>query len=179
MIRVIAGKYGSRILKTLDSLNTRPTSVKVRGAIFSSLGSYFEGGYVLDLFAGSGAFGIEALSRGFNKAYFGDNSIKAINIVKNNLMMVEEDYEVIKGSYKEVLLKLQTIKFDLIFLDPPYKMKVMEEILTFINDNGMLNKNGTIVCETLKEDNFSLKEGLKIIKSVEYGISKITYIQGE
>lgn len=180
MIKVISGKYGSRNLVTLEGENTRPTSIKTRGAIFSRIGPYFNGGVVLDLFAGSGAFGIEALSRGFDKGYFIDCSNEAVRIINNNLKMVDENYEILKLDYKTALIKLKNIKFDLIFLDPPYKLKIMGDIIKFIDENDMLNNGGQIICESLKEDTLPSAFGkITKIKEAEYGISKITYYKGE
>ena len=87
MIKIIAGKYGSRNIKTLKGDNTRPTSNKVRGAIFSRVGPYYDGGDSLDLFAGSGAFSFEALSRGIKNVYLVDNNRDSINIIKEKLQM--------------------------------------------------------------------------------------------
>ncbi|MCI6272841.1 MAG: 16S rRNA (guanine(966)-N(2))-methyltransferase RsmD [Erysipelotrichaceae bacterium] len=180
MIKIVSGKYGSRNLKTLPNDNTRPTSIKIRGAIFSRIGPYFDGGKVLDLFAGSGAFGIEAISRGISEGYFVDNSYGAINIIKENLKMVMEPTYVFKDNYKNALLKLNKIKFDIIFLDPPYKLKVIDEIILYISHQKMLNDDGVIICETLKEDVLPKKiNNFFVEKEVIYGISKITYYKGE
>lgn len=181
MIKIIAGKYGSRLIKTLDGDKTRPTSSKTRGAIFSRIGPFFEGGIVLDLFAGSGAFSFECLSRGFDKAYLVDINKEAISVIKENCKVLNENnVEIIKSSYLDALNKLKDIKFDVIFIDPPYKLNVLEDIIMFIDNNEMLSKNGIIIIESLKE--YILNDKLGTIykdKEAFYGISKITYFKKE
>ena len=176
MIKIIAGKYGSRNIQTLQGDNTRPTSNKVRGAIFSKVGPYFDRGSSLDLFAGSGAFSFEALSRGISDAYLVDNNRNAINIIKSNSNILDVKTNIIQKDYKAALELLKDKKFDLIFLDPPYKLRVIEDVIEFIDSNNMLKKDGVIVVETLKDYQMIEKIGNIIIeKEVTYGISKISY----
>ncbi|NLC96101.1 MAG: pantetheine-phosphate adenylyltransferase [Erysipelotrichaceae bacterium] len=178
MIKIISGKHGSRLIQTLDGENTRPTSNKIRGAIFSKIGPYFEGGSSLDLFAGSGAFSFEALSRGITNAYLVDNNIKAINIIQTNAKLLDENINLYKLNYKNALNQFKNLKFDLIFLDPPYKMKVIDDIINFISANNMLDEDGYIIVETSKD--YELKDSIgKIVKVKEsiYGIAKINYFK--
>lgn len=178
MIKIIAGKFGSRNIKTLKGDNTRPTSNKIRGAIFSRVGPYFDEGNCLDLFAGSGAFSFEALSRGIKNAYLIDNNKEAINIIKENAKLLEVNVKTINKDYNYALNILKDMKFKLIFLDPPYKFNKIEEIIKFIEDNNMLLKDGIIIVETSKEHQLDKKIGKIIIdKEVIYGITKISYFK--
>ena len=176
MIKIIAGKYGSRNIKTLKGDNTRPTSNKVRGAIFSRVGPYYDGGDSLDLFAGSGAFSFEALSRGIKNAYLVDNNRDSINIIKENAKLLDVDVNIINKDYKIALNLLKDKKFKLIFLDPPYKLRVIDEIIKFVDVNNMLIEDGVIIVET--EKNYQLNKNIgniSIDKEAIYGDSKISY----
>lgn len=176
-MRVVAGEYRSRLLKTPQGRNTRPTTDKVKGAIFNMIGPYFDGGVVLDLYAGSGSLGIEALSRGMNKGYFVDNNFKSIQIIKENIssLKIDNQCDVIKQDANQALnnLILHNKKFDLILLDPPYAKQDIEHQLSKIIKNNLLETKGKIVCEVDKEVSLQTPEGLKLIKENEYGITKI------
>ena len=177
-MRIIAGKYRSRNLKTLKSNATRPTLDKVKEAVFSKLGTYFDGGVCLDLFSGSGAIGLEALSRGMYKAILVDKSYEAINIIKENVKALEADASVFKMDYKAALNKFQNEQFDLIYIDPPYHLHVYNDILKFIDEHQMLKEYGYIVCESLNEEEIN-KEYQELVfeKEVSYGIMKVIYIR--
>ena len=124
MIRVIAGTAGGLKLKTLDSEDTRPTLDRVKEAMFSILAPYLRGTTVLDLFAGSGALGIEALSRGAEYCRFNDGSRKCVDIIKQNIVHTsfEERAAVTCETYGKAIERLgrEGIKFDVVLLDPPY-----------------------------------------------------------
>lgn len=179
-MRIVAGEFRSRKLKTLPGNETRPTSAIVREAIFSSLGPYFEGGNFLDLFAGSGAMGLEALSRGMDKTYFADTSGEAVRVINENIrtLGVEERSTVWKLDFVQVLKKCMVLDlhFDMIYIDPPYKKQENDLILETIDVFDLLLNKGNIVVESALEDNFKDKYG-KIIKNREviYGKVKITY----
>ena len=123
-MRIIAGEFASRRLETKKGNATRPTLDKVKEAVFSSLGGYFDGGNVLDLYAGSGAVGLEALSRGMDNAYFSDNDRIACTVIRNNIasLKVEERTKVYPIADMKMLsrMKEEGKKFRLIYLDPPY-----------------------------------------------------------
>lgn len=179
-MRIIAGRNRSRVLKTLPGDNTRPTLDKVKEAVFSSLGSNFNGGNVLDLFSGSGAIGLEALSRGMDYAVFNDMNNEAVKIIKENIKMLkEEKVKVYNNDYKQVLefLTNDKINFDLIYLDPPYKLKCIPEIINFIEQNNLLNIEGRIVVESLKEDIFDDYGNIFKYKEATYGITRISYFK--
>ena len=150
-MRVVSGECKGRPLKAVPGVSTRPTTDKVKESIFNMIGPYFEGGQVLDLFAGSGGLGIEALSRGMDKAIFVDKEYKAITTVRSNLEACHYTAraEVYKNDSERALKALikREMSFDLILLDPPYKKQKLVELLAAISDNQLLSDDGTIVCE--------------------------------
>lgn len=181
-MRIIAGKYRSRKLVTLDGKQTRPTLDSTKEAIFSSLGGYIPGYTVLDVFGGSGALSIESLSRGAEKAYIIDANPEAINIIKTNQknLKIGNELVVIQGRYENVLSRLKNIKFDLVFLDPPFRMKVCEEITRYLIENDMIADGGCIMMEYPKEDVVEHDyEGFKVKLCRRYASSEILIIEKE
>ncbi|MBR2825332.1 MAG: 16S rRNA (guanine(966)-N(2))-methyltransferase RsmD [Solobacterium sp.] len=181
-MRIIAGEFSSRKLETLPGEKTRPTLDKVKEAVFSSLGGFFDGGECLDLYAGSGAIGLEALSRGMDHCVFGDRNPKAVAIIKKNIasLGVEERCEVYCMKDFQLLEKLKEDQkvFSLVYLDPPYEKERNEEVLTFLSQNHLLEKNARIIIEARKEDMFPDSIGtIKKTKEATYGITKIHYYQ--
>ena len=126
-MRIIAGKFGGRRLKAVPGMKTRPTTDKVKESMFNIIGPYFDGGNVLDLFAGSGGLSIEAVSRGADQAYLIDRQYQAIKTIKENVAVTkaEDQFQIFKTDARKALTKLaeKQIKFDLVFLDPPYKQQ--------------------------------------------------------
>lgn len=184
-MRVISGEYGGRRLKAVSGQNTRPTTDKVKESVFHMIGPYFNGGSVLDLYAGSGSLGIEAVSRGMDEAVLVDADMKAIKTIYSNVEMTKESekFTVIKNKSFRVLksLKADERKFDLVLLDPPYaKEEIKVDIETMI-DYNLLNPDALIVCET--DDKTELPEQMKqcvIWKEKKYGNTKVTvYKVGE
>lgn len=151
-MRIISGKFKSRRLLTLPGSATRPTLDQTKEAIFSSIGGRCQDFVVLDLFGGSGALALEAISRGARMAYIVDKSVQALKIIKTNVdsLKVEEQVKIIKGDYRSVLSKLKEQSFDIIFLDPPYSMKIIDEIISFLIENDMVTRSGFIVAEYAK-----------------------------
>lgn len=183
-MRIVAGEFSSRKIETLAGNDTRPTLDKVREAVFSSLGTYFDGGTFLDLYAGSGAVGLEALSRGMDFCIFCEKNRDAVSIIKKNIasLKVEERSKVYPVSAGKLLhlLKDTDIRFDLVYLDPPYRQQENEKMILFLCENSMLNGDARIVIESLKEDSYPEKIGDMIrYKSSVYGITKITYYRKE
>ena len=175
-MRVVAGKYGGRPLKTLEGKTTRPTTDKVKGAIFNMIGPYFDGGQVLDLYAGSGSLAIEAISRGIASAILVEKDRRAQAIINQNLKMTreEERFELLKMEANQSLERI-TGHFDLVLLDPPY---AKEQIVTDIEkmaERELLSNDVLIVCETDKSVDLPEEiAGLGIWKQKIYGISKVT-----
>lgn len=179
-MRIIAGTFGSRVIQAVEGQNTRPTTDKVKEAIFSRIGPYFDGGEMLDLFAGSAGMSLEAVSRGMGHTLLVDHHGKAINTIRKNIatLGVASQCDVWKMDYKAALHKAADEKrsFDLVVLDPPYKKQQIASILQFLDEHDMVNPYGDIVCESLKEDVFEDHIGhFEKVKDVTYGITRITY----
>lgn len=181
-MRIVAGEYGSRKIDAPKGNMTRPTLDKVREAVFSSLGNFFDGGVFLDLYAGSGANGLEALSRGFDQAIFVDCSKEAIQVIKKNIESLKcKDRTKVYPMNAEKALSIfaeEGFRFDLIYLDPPYAKQKNNEILNLLVERELIQKGGRVILESLKEDTFKESYGDLIFqKEKVYGISKITYYQ--
>ncbi|EHJ51895.1 16S rRNA (guanine(966)-N(2))-methyltransferase RsmD [Streptococcus macacae] len=175
-MRIVSGSYGGRPLKTLEGKITRPTSDKVRGAVFNMIGPYFDGGRVLDLFAGSGGLSIEAVSRGMTSAVLVEKNRKAQAVIAANIKMTKEasKFQLLKMEAARALKSL-TGAFDLVFLDPPYAEEEIIKTIEELCERRLLSEEAMIVCETDKA--VVLPEeaaGLGIWKQKIYGISKVT-----
>lgn len=184
-MRVIAGTYKGRQLKTVAGRATRPTTDKVKEAVFQRIGPFFDGGKCLDLFAGSGSLGIEALSRGMDAAIFVDKQPRAIQTIYENLNMLglRDRCEVFRTDAYRALRAAakRKLQFKLILLDPPYKMVDYEELLTEITALNLLDTNGTIYCEhDVSEKLPPSTNRLVQIKQETYGSTiGITIYQGQ
>ena len=167
-MRVISGKYKGKNLLGFDVLGTRPTMDRVKESMFGIIQSRIKDSICLDLFAGSGSLGIEAISNGSTKCYFVDNNIKLINIIKENTKNINEEVIILKKDYIEALnyFKNNNIKFDIIFLDPPYKLNLINKSIELIEKYDLLNNNGIIVCEYESE---IFESNYNIIKEKKYG----------
>lgn len=163
-MRIVAGEYGGRKLKTLPGANTRPTSDKVKGAIFNMIGPYFDGGQVLDLFSGSGSLAIEAVSRGCDTAVCVDKQFSAIKVIKENVAVTkeEEKFTVIKGEANRIIEQLSTQGkvFDWLFLDPPYAEQEIVKQICRVSELGLLSDEAVIVCEVDKAVDLPLTVGV-------------------
>ncbi|CAM4251127.1 16S rRNA (guanine(966)-N(2))-methyltransferase RsmD [Paenibacillus tarimensis] len=150
-MRVIAGEARGRSLKAVPGSHTRPTTDKVKEAMFSMIGPFFEGGTALDLFAGTGGLGIEALSRGMELAIFVDSDRRSVEIIKSNLeaARMKEHAEVYCNSADRAIrtLEKRDIRFNLVFLDPPYRMKNADELMLELAARGLLAEDATLVVE--------------------------------
>lgn len=175
-MRVVSGKYGGRPLKTLDGKTTRPTTDKVKGAIFNMIGPYFDGGRVLDLYAGSGSLGIEAVSRGMESAVLVEKDRRAQAIVAENIGMTKEAarFELLKMESSRALENL-TGQFDLVLLDPPYAKEQIIADIEKMAERKLLSEDIMVVCETDKSVDLPEEVAdLGIWKQKIYGISKVT-----
>ena len=156
--------------------NVRPTTDRIKETVFNILLSrYTVGGVVLDLFCGSGALGIEALSRGAERAFFVDKSTESVKLTQQNLKGINEPYSVYNTDYKIALSKL-TDKFDLILLDPPYHDGLERDALNTIIERGLLNKGGVIFVEHLRENNLINLPSSYIIDTRNCGNTSISFI---
>ncbi len=175
-MRIVSGEFGGRPLKTLDGKTTRPTSDKVRGAIFNMIGPYFDGGRVLDLFAGSGGLSIEAISRGMSAAVLVERDRRAQAIIQENIKMTkaEDQFALFKMEADCAIAQL-TGQFDLVFLDPPYAKETIVATIEALVANNLLSEEVMVVCETDKSVVLPEEIGnLGIWKEKTYGISKVT-----
>lgn len=179
-MRVISGKYQRKQLMTIDSENTRPTTDRVKENIFNLIQNHIYDKAVLDLFAGSGALGIEAISRGAQIVYFVEKSTKSLNVLKKNLGKITEEYVCYSNDALIALegFSARQMTFDLIFLDPPYKSNLIEESLKLIYQYNLLKENGIIVIETDCSTKLNL-ESYILVKEKKYGNTKIYILQGD
>lgn len=154
-MRIIAGLFKGRILQAPQGMHTRPTADRVKEALFSILLPYLEGARVLDLFAGSGALGLEALSRGAAHATFVDNNQQALQALRTNVACVknQQSYTILADNAADALALFQQHGrlFDLIFLDPPYAAQTIDALLALIVANKLLAADGIVVCEYHKK----------------------------
>ncbi|MGL4949182.1 MAG: 16S rRNA (guanine(966)-N(2))-methyltransferase RsmD [Anaeroplasmataceae bacterium] len=176
-MRINAGNYKGRKIKTTNLETTRETSDKVRQAMFNLIGQYFSGGNALDLFAGSGALGIESISRGINKCYFNDKNKQAVKVIEENINIVgcNDQSIVFNKDFEECIDFISSVKFRLVFLDPPYSMINIVNIIDIFDKNNMIDDNGIVVCETSSDTSLPEVIGsLTVLKQRKYGIKKIT-----
>ena len=180
MLRVIAGEARSIPLMTLEGLDTRPTTDRVKETLFNLLQNDIYGCRFLDLFAGSGQIGIEALSRGAKNACFVEKNKKAVDIIAKNL-------EKTKMTDKSVLIKKDVLSalsvltdtYDIIFMDPPYALNIEGEVLTKIKENRLLVEDGFIIIEAdLKRDfSFVSDMGFEITKIKQYKTNQHVFLR--
>lgn len=163
-MRVIGGKAKGTKLYTLEGENTRPTLDRVRESLFNILQFEIQGSTFLDLFSGSGACGIEAVSRGATKAILCDNSKQAIQIIKKNIEKthLEEQTEIYQMDFEELLKNKLKEKTNITFIDPPYKTDFAIKAVKIMLDQKIVNEDSKIVIETDQEQ--KLKEQLKNIE---------------
>ena len=164
MIRIIQGTYKGRFLKVPDSNVTRPTMDKVRQAIFNAMKDKPQGAVCVDLFAGSGAMGLEALSRGAKTVYFNEKDRGTFQVMKENILSLTKDdsqFVMSLSDYRLFLKRYRDVKFDLIFLDPPYRFNVNHDIMEEMIQRGMINQDCMFVSEQEKPnlplDGFEMK----------------------
>ncbi|MDG5788312.1 16S rRNA (guanine(966)-N(2))-methyltransferase RsmD [Evansella sp. AB-P1] len=178
-MRVISGKRKGLHLKAVPGQSTRPTTDKVKESIFNMVGPYFNGGKMLDLYAGSGSISIEALSRGMEHAILVDRDRKAIETIHMNLKTCkfEDVTEVYRTESTRALKAVQKkdIQFDLIFLDPPYAKQRLDDEIAFIDTNSLLAPSGTIVVEHVVDVNLTNSyTNFEKIKEERYGDTVIS-----
>ena len=179
-MNIISGMYKRRKIKGYDIIGTRPTASLVRESLFAMINSNIKDSVVLDLYAGSGALAIEALSNYAKYAYLVDINKNAINVINENINNLNiKNATVIKGDAKNILNKFinDNTLFDIIFLDPPYNTNEIIEVLDIINKNtNILNNNSIIVCETNKNIDYSIYNNFTIYKKRNYSDKIITIL---
>ena len=184
-MRIISGYLkGKKIFEPLD-LKTRPLRDLVKETIFNIIQHSkkikidLKDAYVLDLFSGTGSFGIECLSRGSKNVIFFENYNEAIKILEKNLKSLKNvnNYKIYKQNFFNFFSSENyfDLNFDLIFIDPPYKEKRINEIIEKILEKKLLNKNGILIIHRHKKDNINITRKLRIIEDRNYGISRILF----
>ncbi|MEZ3485911.1 MAG: 16S rRNA (guanine(966)-N(2))-methyltransferase RsmD [Lachnospiraceae bacterium] len=181
-MRVIAGNARRIQLKTLDGIETRPTTDRIKETLFNMLAPYLYDCIFLDLFAGSGGIGIEALSRGAMEAVFVENNPKAMQCVKENLTRthLERKGMTMSMDVMTALYKLEGEKqFDYIFMDPPYGQGLEGRVLSYLSESSLLAQEGVIIVEAAKDTDFDyVKElGFAIIKNKIYKTNKHIFLE--
>lgn len=167
-MRIISGKYKGRNIKGYDIDGTRPTMDRVKESLFGSIQNYIPNSVCLDLFAGSGSLGIEAISNGAQICYFNDSNKEVVKFLNENLKGID-NYIISNKEYNKFLNETNE-QFDIIFLDPPYKMNLINPSIDIIIKRNLLKENGLIICEYETEQ---IKCDLKLIKEKKYGSKKI------
>ena len=183
-MRVISGKARGTKLSSIESLSTRPTLDRVKESLFNIIQNNLRDAVVLDLFAGSGQLGIEALSRGADKAYLCDINRDAVKMIKQNLekTKLKDKAVVINEDYKKALRTLNTNeKFDIIFIDPPYKEDIAVDSIIDIIHESRLKENGIMIIETVEIERdlreINKIENIKIIDQRKYGRASLIFIK--
>jgi 16S rRNA (guanine(966)-N(2))-methyltransferase RsmD len=183
MMRIITGRARGIQLVTLEGDMTRPTSERAKMAIFSSLQFELEGRRVLDLFAGSGQMGLEAVSRGADHAVLVDQSKDAVKIIQKNAekTRLAEDCTVICSDFAEFLRQRRGKEpFDIIFIDPPYAMRACKAAVETILENRLLKPHGILVLESAEPDPLGtgtpLSEKFEVVKSARYGAAYVNIL---
>ena len=178
-MRIVAGHLKSRRIQTLKGDTSRPSSNKLRAAVFNSMGTYFAKGHVLDLFAGTGAMSFEALSRGFDQATLFEINNKACKNIKNNIKSLELDNEcsLVCGDAMSQFQRVND-KVDLVIMDPPYAYPHYLELLTKIISSYMLNEGAVILVESDSKKELPEKIlNFEVSKQKTYGGSCIRYYE--
>lgn len=180
MMRIITGKARGIRLKTLEGEATRPTSERVKEAVFSMLQLDVEGRTVLDLFAGSGQMALEALSRGATEAVLVDRSAEAIRIIQDNVKKTgfERESSVVRLDSLDFVRQNRGRQFDLIFIDPPYASDLYTRVLRSMLENNMIKPSSLIICESDREDVLGAfgTENFTVRRSSRYGRSFINIL---
>ena len=179
-MRIVSGAFKGRRLSTPKGMDIRPTSDKVRQAIFNILPMEFPFERALDLFAGTGAMGLEALSRGAREATFVDSGAEAISLIKKNMESCGVEARVYRSDAQASLKQFarKGEKFDLIIIDPPYSTTLLREALEAIDSDGLLSPEGVIVAETAKRN--ALEADLKALEVYDerrYGDTVVYFLK--
>lgn len=179
-MRVVAGTARSLILKTIDGLDTRPTTDRIKETLFNMLNGYTPEAEFLDLFAGSGGIGIEALSRGAKKCTFVEQNPKAVACIKDNLVHTKliDRAKVLKCDAISYVAGIDKVGYDVIFMDPPYEKGLEKSVLVTLAGKTFSEDTLIVVEAALKEDFSYVDElGFDIIKEKKYKTNKHIFLQ--
>lgn len=181
-MRIIAGTARSLPLKTVEGMTTRPTTDRIKETLFNMLQNEVAGSYFLDLFAGSGQIGLEALSRGAAYAVFVDNNKKAIACIEDNIRFTkfEKDSKVYASEVISALRAMEgKYQFDIIFMDPPYNQAIEMDVLRYLADSSLLKEDTQIIVEASLETEFDYLEefGLELFRLKTYKTNAHAFIK--
>ena len=184
-MRIISGNFKGKKLFVPLNKNTRPLKDLVKESIFNlinhskNINLEIENSLILDLFSGTGSFGVECLSRGARKVFFLENYPEALKILEKNVKSLKgiSNYEIIQNDCFNFFRsdKKINLNFDIIFIDPPYKEKKINEIIEKIKENNLLNEKGIVIIHRHKNDTIELTKKINIFEERFYGISKIYF----
>lgn len=177
-MRIISGNRRGHKLVGFEGDNIRPTTDRVKESVFNLIQGYIADSYVLDLFAGSGALGFEAMSRGAKGVVFVDAAKASVDVVKKNSdsLNFAGNVRILNMTYQD-FFKTSKDRFDIIFLDPPYNKGFIEPVLIDIVENDRLSDKGIVVLESDNTDMHTEFDGLAVLKQKKYGRSYITVYQ--
>ncbi|MGN1095774.1 MAG: 16S rRNA (guanine(966)-N(2))-methyltransferase RsmD [Eubacteriales bacterium] len=181
-MRIVTGSARGINLITLEGETTRPTPAVVKEAIFSSIQFDIEGRTMLDIFAGSGQMGLEALSRGAEKVTFVDSNRDAVNIITENAKKTKlyQKTNVLCMDWKQYIKSAAGRNaFDIVFVDPPYAAELVTEVACALYDADMIKENGMLICESgheLDTDDVMISERFDVKKKTHYGRVYVTYL---
>ena len=183
-MRVIAGSAKRLQLKTVEGLDTRPTTDRIKETLFNMISEYLADSNFLDLFSGSGAIGIEALSRGAARAVFVENNPKAVQCIRENLTATKlmDKAQICSTDVLSALTKLEgQQQFDYIFMDPPYNQLLEKKVLEYLSTSQLLSSDGIIIVEASLETDFSYVSnfGFAIVKEKIYKTNKHVFLERE
>ncbi len=174
-MRIIAGKHRGRVLAAFAGRDVRPTSDRVKESLFSMLAYRLPAARVLDLFCGSGALGLESLSRGAREAVFNDCSRDSIAILRKNLALLKENGTVYNYDYANCLRCVEG-KFDVVFVDPPYAEDYLPNVLALVKERELLNEGGLLVYESEQKCDRSF-DGFERVDERCYGRTYLAFFR--
>ena len=182
-MRIISGKARGKKLKSPKNNDIRPTLDRVKESLFNIISSSVRDSVFLDLFCGSAAIGLEALSRGAKMVYFIDNNEESLNLAKENIESCnfdKDNYSMKKMDAFSFISKssVENIKFDIIYIDPPYGFEKLELLLQEISGSDIMGYGSLLIAETDKNDEVPAEiDGLKVIDQRIYSITKLTFYE--
>ena len=181
-MRVIAGTAKSLRLRTLDGLDTRPTTDRIKETLFNIIGPSVYGCIFLDLFSGSGGIGIEALSRGAREAVFVENNPRAMGCIKDNLEFTHlaSRASTMTSDVMQALCRLEGEKvFDIIFMDPPYDRELEKKVLAYLSESELVYDDTTIIIEASRNTDFSYvpQYGFTLVREKIYKTNKHVFLE--
>ena len=181
-MRIISGEFGGRHLKAVPGQNPRPTTDKIKESLFNILGGYFDGGVMLDMYSGSGAVAIEAVSRGMERAFLFENNRLAQKTIEQNIEITKspEQFHLKRQNVKQGLKTIASDPafepFELVFMDPPYRLQEIVKDIEQLQELNLVSPDCVIVCEVDKEVQLpELILDFEQYKRVEYGITALVF----